>query len=367
MAKVLTEESNLQNIAAAIRRKKADTVKYLPSEMAGAIDEIENYPEPFGEKSITQNGLQNVKDYEFADVNVSAQIEPEDEGKVVVNGELVEQTSTTVTENDTYDTTANDEVVVNVPNSYSTGDEGKVVDNGELVAQTSRTVTSNGTYDTTTNDEVIVDVSGGGTSDNDLLFHFADFKNSGKMDAVFYNKTGYEISDEQSKFGGTSLKIKSSPATGGAVYIDSAFTLGNEDFTLDFWVYVTVTTSSNCAVSFNYRSLAGYVNSGTNIGWNFASSSGSWASSRTVNVQTILNAWHHWALVRQGNTFYTFLDGILIDTFNWSGSFAPMTRMSFGTNSTSETAFRGYIDEFRLKIGEAVWTEDFTPPTQQYV
>lgn len=52
-------------------------------------------------------------------------------------------------------------VTVN-PITYSASDEGKVVDNGALVAQTSRTVTENGTYDTTTNDEVVVNVSGSG-------------------------------------------------------------------------------------------------------------------------------------------------------------------------------------------------------------
>lgn len=49
-------------------------------------------------------------------------------------------------------------VNVNVPNSYTAADEGKVVDDGALVAQTSRTVTENGTVDTTTNNEVTVNV-----------------------------------------------------------------------------------------------------------------------------------------------------------------------------------------------------------------
>lgn len=187
MAKVLTEESNLQNIAAAIRRKKADTVKYLPSEMAGAIDEIESYPEPFGEKSITQNGLHNVKDYEFADVDVSAQIEPEDEGKVVVNGELVEQTSTTVTENGTYDTTANDEVVVNVSG-------------GSPVIQ-SLSVNQNGTYTPPSGVDgyapVTVNVSGGG-SDANVEFDFTKVASKtyhgvtyGTSGAVFDNANDY--------------------------------------------------------------------------------------------------------------------------------------------------------------------------------
>lgn len=53
-------------------------------------------------------------------------------------------------------------VDVAVPNSYAAGDEGKVVSNGELVAQTSDSVTQNGTVDTTLINSLLVNVSGGG-------------------------------------------------------------------------------------------------------------------------------------------------------------------------------------------------------------
>lgn len=56
---------------------------------------------------------------------------------------------------------ASAQITANVPNTYSASDEGKVVDDGALVAQTSTTVTINGTYNTTTNNEVVVNVSGG--------------------------------------------------------------------------------------------------------------------------------------------------------------------------------------------------------------
>ena len=56
-------------------------------------------------------------------------------------------------------------VVASVPNSYSAGDEGKVVSNGALVPQTSSSVTENGTVDTTLINSVNVNVSGGGGSD----------------------------------------------------------------------------------------------------------------------------------------------------------------------------------------------------------
>lgn len=61
-----------------------------------------------------------------------------------------------IVQNGQYDITEKAAVDVQVPNSYTASDEGKVVNNGALVAQTSRTVSDNGTYDTTLNNEVVV-------------------------------------------------------------------------------------------------------------------------------------------------------------------------------------------------------------------
>ena len=71
--------------------------------------------------------------------------------------------SLSVTENGTYTAPsgkAYSPVNVSVPNSYAVGDEGKVVQNGALVSQTSTTKTANGTYDTTANNQVVVNVPG---------------------------------------------------------------------------------------------------------------------------------------------------------------------------------------------------------------
>jgi hypothetical protein len=70
-----------------------------------------------------------------------------------------------VTENGDYNApsgTAYNPVSVNVPNIYAASDEGKVVSNGELVSQTSQTVTENGTVDTTLVNSLTVDVQGSG-------------------------------------------------------------------------------------------------------------------------------------------------------------------------------------------------------------
>lgn len=77
----------------------------------------------------------------------------------------VEVESLSVTKNGTYtaeEGKAYSPVNVNVPNTYAAGDEGKVVSNGALVAQTSDSVTENGTVDTTLINSLEVNVSGGG-------------------------------------------------------------------------------------------------------------------------------------------------------------------------------------------------------------
>lgn len=74
--------------------------------------------------------------------------------------------SKTITQNGVYDAEDDwlegySEVTVNVPNTYTLSDEGKVVSGGTLVSQTSDTVTQNGTVDTTLINSLTVNVSGG--------------------------------------------------------------------------------------------------------------------------------------------------------------------------------------------------------------
>lgn len=85
-------------------------------------------------------------------------------------------------------------VDVNVPNSYAAGDEGKVVSNGALVAQTTDTVTQNGTVDTTLINSLIVNVSGGGGASNVVTGTFMGTTDGEILEInIPYSGSGYPV------------------------------------------------------------------------------------------------------------------------------------------------------------------------------
>lgn len=157
----LIRDRNLHDIAAAIRTKNGSNGTYKPREMADAIRALPS-PSTLVPKAITENGSyspqsENADGYSSVTVNV---------GRNLVHKSITRNGSFRAASDhvDGYSS-----VSVNVPNSYSALDEGKVVSGGALNAQTSRTVTQNGTFDTTRNNQVTVNVSGGGTAESPTL------------------------------------------------------------------------------------------------------------------------------------------------------------------------------------------------------
>ena len=155
----------------------------------------------------------------------------------------------------------------------------------------------------------------------------------------------------------------------------SDFDFGTGAFTIDWWEYRT--TSYNGAASISRDDaiahsgytpfLLGYNASGT-LQVYMSSTGSSWdiASARSLGALNI-NGWHHFAVVRSGNNFYNFQDGVQTATWSSSASLlASSGDLQIGTYYTNVGQLYGYIDELRISKGIARWTTGFTPPVSEY-
>ena len=149
------------------------------------------------------------------------------------------------------------------------------------------------------------------------------------------------------------------------------FDFGTGDFTIDWWEYRLANSSACSAVCRDNNSYTGYLlgycdgNSHLQVYMTSTGSSWNMASAKSLgNLQ--LNGWHHFAIVRSGNIFYTFQDGVQKDT--WSSALAPRTGTSdmLICDYAGYTGFPGYMQELRVSKGIARWTSGFTPPSSPY-
>jgi hypothetical protein len=159
----------------------------------------------------------------------------------------------------------------------------------------------------------------------------------------------------------------------------SQFTLGTNDFTIECWVYINDTSNRKYIYAPGNDTASHYGGFGLEI-WGqqlcmWASSTGSsWnmLECDTVgnrgNITIPVNAWTHVAAVRTGgNTFKSYVNGVLDRTFTNSGSIYNNTSQILNIGRTTYTGgyayFNGYISNFRVVNGTAVYTAAFTPPT----
>ena len=88
MSIVTIDDTNLTNIANAIRDKKGSNDTYKPSEMASAISNIQTGIKPTETINITENGSYDVTNYASAEVNVKSGGEAENQLHGTLDGTL---------------------------------------------------------------------------------------------------------------------------------------------------------------------------------------------------------------------------------------------------------------------------------------
>ena len=140
---------------------------------------------------------------------------------------------------------------------------------------------------------------------------------------------------------------------------NAAFAIGAGDFTIEGWVYTTAALTTNVlfAVAIN-DGLTLYVTGGNLIVRSFDTAD--LLSSSTIPT---LNAWTHIAATRSGTSLRIFVNGVQTATTTNSTNF-PQGQAVVGAGSLVGAApWVGYVSNFRLVKGTAVYTANFTPPT----
>jgi len=151
---------------------------------------------------------------------------------------------------------------------------------------------------------------------------------------------------------------------------------GSGDFTIDFWIKANTLGPDGSWLNYG----DGYLGKG----WSFKRNGGNQKSTFalhpaaaltiTDNESDLTGVWMHIAVVRSGNTGYSFIDGVIKDTVDWTG--VACTDPAFGrpleigriwlTGYGYRFPDAFYMDELRISKGIARWTENFTPESGPY-
>jgi hypothetical protein len=209
-----------------------------------------------------------------------------------------------------------------------------------------------------------------------------NYTNAGIIDNAMQNNIetvgDAKISTTQYKFGSGSLYFD---GTGDYCFIRNtqAFLFGSGDFTIELWAYIGDTSTRKYILGPGTDTDTHYDGFGLEI-WNQQLSM--WASSNGTGWDmlesdtggnrgsTLLaaNTWYHIAVTRSGNTFRSFVNGVVEKTFtSVTGAIFSNATIPYNIGRTSYLGgnfyYNGYMDDFRVTKGYARYTTNFTPPT----
>lgn len=148
------------------------------------------------------------------------------------------------------------------------------------------------------------------------------------------------------------------------------FDFGTGNFTIEGWINPAVISSFQAIFSigspvqiYSYNNtIISYFNDEDN------------ASTYTINGLTgpsssvSTNTWTHFAVVRNGNTYTTYVNGVAGSSLTSSDTVASSSNApAIGTYLPAPTTyeFNGHISNLRLVKGTAVYTSNFTPSTSK--
>lgn len=173
--------------------------------------------------------------------------------------------------------------------------------------------------------------------------------------APFYPSAGVDLSTAGSTyFDGTGDYLL--PAS------SSAFTVGTGDFTIEAWIYPTVTSGAQGVFGLADTGSSGDLVFFYNLTANKVTLNEYGGTAATSTASIPVNAWSHIAFSRVSGSLTTFINGALDNTTSFSGNFTKTAAVIGRSYSTlNQEYFTGYISNLRLVKGTGVYTTAFVP------
>lgn len=145
--------------------------------------------------------------------------------------------------------------------------------------------------------------------------------------------------------------------------------LGSGNFTIDFLLMLNSSTDHDIVaqrVDDSNRWRLQVSNASSAISF-FAASGGSTVVNVACSYTFSLSTWYHVAVVRNGTTWYIFVNGVSQSlSSNINGTIPDLaTSLYIGANSTPDKYLDGWLSMFRITKGTARWTSNFTPPVYE--
>jgi len=150
----------------------------------------------------------------------------------------------------------------------------------------------------------------------------------------------------------------------------TAYNISTGDYTIECWAYGISTGASQQgiftltpAASSGTAGISVYVNTSNSISF-FVNGNGSGKIQTSAAQKFLPSVWNHVALVGSGGTNTLYVNGVSVasNALTPTVSSVPVNiGRQYGDN-TAQT-WNGYISNFRVVIGTAVYTGAFTPPT----
>ena len=144
----------------------------------------------------------------------------------------------------------------------------------------------------------------------------------------------------------------------------SELVFGTDPYTVEFWIYLKSAATGGHHI-YGANSTGGFLvyYTSAKIAINEYNVSDKISYAQTPE----LNTWTHYAFVREGtgtNQTKIYKNGILVSTGTDNMTWATNTSWTVGGNPNSAQDFNGHISDLRVVKGTAVYTADFTPPTE---